>query len=174
MFGMCRPHLRLAGIKPEIPDTALEIVSPGLVPVKVARIRVERVVIGQEMHPARILVRKLDHRGDTALGAQQISPFAHFRVVFRICADRRPDRDDGLYTHLVKLAHHAFRVGPFLGVEFPLALSAPGKEVSDDAGERQSALAVSAGDVQDLLLGTVAQSGLPEAGNPIRTGRRVA
>jgi hypothetical protein len=79
----------------------------------------------------------------------------------------RPDRDHGLDAHGVEFAHHAGRIGPSLGVEAPLALARPVEEVDDNAGERQVAALVLAGDGQKLVLRPVAQLALPEAGRPL-------
>ena len=99
VFRIGRSHLGFAGIQPEVADAPVEVVPPGLVPVEVTGIRVEGIVIGQEVHPERVLVGELDHRRYATLCAQEVPLFAHLDEVLRVRTNRRPDRDDGLHAH---------------------------------------------------------------------------
>ena len=56
----------------------------------------------------------------------------HFRVVGAVRVDRWPDRNHELHPERSQFVHHGLGVGPFSGVELPLALACPVEIVDDD------------------------------------------
>lgn len=125
------------------------------------------------MNTVGVLVGKLDHHRNATFSAQQVALFAHFVIGYGIGGDRGPDRDDGLDPHLVEVPDKAFGVGPVGRVELPFALPRPGEEIDDDAGQRQVAAPVFAGDRKDLVLRAVSQLALPQTRGPVGQDRRV-
>lgn len=150
------------------------VAAPDPFPDVLARLGVGGVVEGDLGGVgAEPLVRPVGVRHRPELGADEQSLVQHGVVVLAGRADRGPDRDHQLDAHLVELADHRRRVGPLGGVELPLAEVGPVEEVADDHGQRQPAPLVLAGDLEQFLLGAVAQLALPETGSPLGKLRRV-
>ena len=171
---MVGAQLRLAGIDPEIGDAVPHVAFARLVPDVAARLRVGGIVVGTEMRGERVLVRVDIRHRRAALGLHQVAALAHLRPGLGIRLHGGPDRDHRLHAHRAQLGHHRIRVGPFGGIEFPLAHAGPVEEVDHDAGQRQAARLVLARDRKQLVLRAIAQLALPESAGPFGEVGRMA
>ncbi len=164
----------LAGVEPEHVDPESVVVVAQLLPQVGARVGVRGVIERNRRRDRGATVGELRVEWRSALRRDEQPVAQHLCVVLRQGAHRRPDRDHQLDAHVVELADHAARIGPFARLEAPVAVMWPVEEVADDHRERQPAPLVLAGDGEQLVLRPIAELRLPEAGRPGRERRRIA
>ena len=76
----------------------------------------------------------------TVFGSDEHVSLAHFKVVFALWIDGRPDGDYRMNIHLFKLFYHRGRVWPIFRVEFPFTLFSPVEVINYNGINRDSLL----------------------------------
>ena len=148
--------IRFRIVQPECINAKVIIVLFAFLPDIFSGFRIENV----DLHAVPLVVIGLLR---TALRRNQKSPVHHLREVLALSVHRRPDGDNNLDAHRMKLIHHRLRIRPVGFVKLPVSLKRPVEEVDDNHIDRKALFLVFPCNRQNLLLRAVAKLALPQS-----------
>jgi len=165
--------LRFAGIEPEDLDPGLVVVGPQLVPEVAASLWIGGIVEGDRESHRSMSVRPVRVNRSPPLACDQVPGLKHRLVVGRHQTHRGPHRHHEANPHGFELRDHRPRVGPLARLKAPISELGPVEEVNDYDREGEPTSVVLPRHLQQLLLGAIAELGLPEPRRPLGEHRGV-